>query len=960
MKRFIRILVPVCLVLAIAVCVAFSALASEYTGSVDELNSMVETAESASGKEVDASLVAIADYLAASPIEPGAEGFDAAMDRVYAVGIARVNEYVAAIEAAASTDEKDEILDAIAPLSVLFDIPEGTAGYAECVVGYGTVAMSRAQELVAAVDPTLGTARNGIAVRRLNAFIKKHVVLELMGDEYEQLVADAEEATTAHDQAMADNFATLASNVAISEYDYGILMDNDYSDASDPEKLYGFTQRLNLSGENTAEVTSGLDGDNSYFLFSYNVAGHSYIRTDLPKYEVGTVIEFDITTFDRLPEAGIEIASSSATTEDGERYYPGYANILNTGRLISKSGQTLMDNVITVGEWTHISMVFHQATGLIDYYVDYEYLGSYDGTAGHAGVHNMHCFRIGSVNTNDVDDEYDGGFAVDNFKIYQGSSVRQLDYISSMTDEERFAFYCDYLAANEDDIVGLKIAYDYATSKIKDYVVGGIYTEYFLGLDEAVKAEVQEAVAIYNEFDYEPIYVAYTKDNLEMLIDYADAIEAHGRGVATINNRKASYDTYNSFLNTYEKDIYTGDGRFNETKSRVAVLVNQITADENISTFIKFVDRFYRAFNAKAMESHYNICTQMWQSISITDRELMNSDLYADFKEAYERYLGADEILAGAKLEKVSKQIIECVAFIKDYDTLEEWQANQAYINKYLVLIRDFLREESDGTLKYDPNYEGIDEAIAIYEPINDYFFGLMQNVHIEIFEEQLEKYAATDAYIEKMGICAYLRTYIKENEFDIDMENSDIKGCIGRLDIYESELLKCKEDYAELLEYNTEAFAATVKKMQAADGYAEIKAYYDEAVLYYYAMNVGDSAIAEQLAAFDGASIMLEEIKAASEAFLLGITEYTLAENEDDKFVALTVCYKNSLLASTDIDGVAEVKAEFEEIYSAYLASIGVANDEVSAVFGTVAAQRANTAIAPVAEVVAGIVTGR
>ncbi len=961
MKKLIKILIPICLVLALAVSVVFSAVASEYTGSVDELVSLVEAAEAASGKDIDDALVEIADYLEEYPIEPGAGGLDAAMGRVYAVGIARVNEYVASVSGSDDRAAIDAALDAIAPLSVLFDIPEETEGYIECVMGYGSVALARVRELVAEVDPSLGTAKNGIAVDRLNAFMKKHVVLELLGADYEQLLADVRSANDAHAKAVADSFDALCDKVSVGEYDYDILMDNNYSGAGDPKKLYGFTQRVGLDGRNTLEMSRGLDGDNSYLLFSYYDAEHSYIRTDLPKYEGGTVIEFDITTFDMLPEFGIEIGSSSAQASDGTRYNPGYANIKNNN-LLSRTGEVLLNNVITVGEWTHISMVFHQATGLIDYYVDYEYLGSYDGTANHAGSHNMHCFRIGSVNSTDTDSEYDGSFAVDNFKIYRGTSVRALYLLSSMSDEERFAFYCDYLAEKEEDVAGLKVAYDRASELINKYVSNGIYTQYFLGLSAEAQSEVEEAVAIYNRFDYEPIYTAYTKENLDRLIGFADAIEAYSRGVGTIADRRKAYDAYSEFLRNYEKDIYKDDGAFAATVERVTSLVSQIVADENISTFIKFVDRFYLAFNAKAMESHYNVCTEMWMALSAADRELMNSSEYADFKAAYERYLDADEVLAAAKLEKVSYQIIDCVEFIKDYDTVEEWEdeANQAYINKYLVLIRDFLREDENGELKYDPGIDGVSEAIACYKPINDYFFGLMQLDHVEVFEEQLARYAKTEAYIEKMGICAYLRSYITKNKYDIDMNNSDIKSCIGRLDIYESELLECKADYEELLEYNTEAFASTIKKMQSADGYAEMKAYYDEAVIYYYAMNVGDRSIAEQLAVFDEASVNLAKIEDASAAFVRAVTEYTLAKTEDDKFVALVICYENSLIASVDIDGVAEAKEEFDKAYSAYLAAITAANDEAAEAFGVISAQRANTEIAPVAGVVAGIVTGR
>ena len=127
---------------------------------------------------------------------------------------------------------------------------------------------------------------------------------------------------------------------------------------------------------------------------------------------------------------------------------------------------------------------------------------------------------------------------------------------------------------------------------------------------------------------------------------------------------------------------------------------------------------------------------------------------------------------------------------------------------------------------------------------------------HFEHIDAQLKKYAATASYIERAGICAYIRNYIADN--DVDMSSDEGMQYMYALQMYEEELVGYKVEYEAILAANTESFIGMVKKMQAYVTYSELKPLYDEAIAkYYYNMNV-DSEEAQAAAGETGSGTRL------------------------------------------------------------------------------------------------------
>ena len=254
--------------------------------------------------------------------------------------------------------------------------------------------------------------------------------------------------------------------------------------------------------------------------------------------------------------------------------------------------------------------------------------------------------------------------------------------------------------------------------------------------------------------------------------------------------------------------------------------------------------------------------------IILAFEEKINEDsVDGQYITVFDYYDNIENKILVREMYENSKKVLECYNFIisvEGYEaTVEFWEANADFIAPYASVIRDIVNPGL-----YDATLDGIDAAVAEFRKLDVYYYELLQKQHIAYIKAQLEKYEATSAYIDKSGICTGLLSYvapegennlavylsIDENGNSVFTENSyityevlqvirDEMKELEQLEIsifvHNEELALQVDDYIDVLESNTANFMGIVKHMQTAVTYAEIKPLFDQATVYYYAINI-------------------------------------------------------------------------------------------------------------------------
>ncbi len=942
MKTLRKIIFAI-VIMVFAMTLAFVAVAvggDEYTGTVEDLTTKVAAVSDAEGYEAKAAaLDEVIKYLENSPVDPTAEGYELQMSIVSGEALIVADAYVDTVATIAKLDDKVVALDKATKYASAFDEVNADT-YASFLSKLQPIELEVANQLLENVDVANGTGRNGVNINKLKAFLKKHTLNEGL-DGYGEFAAAWQAKQEEQTTAIANQISEYNKKTALLDYEGVPYKQIDFSQP-DSKGLYGFTQNISESVDNFFEVRED-ESENHYYYFEYNIAAHSYTRVDLPKYENGTVIEFDITYFGHLPEYGIEIGHSSVKDAAGNTARPGYGEIGSNGKFQSKNRKISFDNLIVPGEWTRITMVYTTATGEIEYYINYELIGKDQGNGGLLR-HKLNCFRIGSVNLSDTDPDYDGDFAIDNFLVYEGTNIRELDYVSKMTDDERFAFYCDYLADPDASITDLKAAYEKSGLLLSNY--WDAVNKRYLTEDETLR----QAVDVYNAFDFEPIYIAYQKDNLATLVGMIEDVLAVDRKLSNVEARANKIALIDEFMTINGADIYKGeDSDYTKYILSLGTERNYIEEDRAILQFNGKVDRFFLAFTAKAMKQHYDNCQALLENI---DDSLRSEAGYEEFNDRYERFFDLDgdsednsalNILNNATRRDNSKIIVECVAFIDEYKTQEEWDANFEFMDKYVLTIREAAKGD------YDNEYEGIDEALQFFETVNGYFYEKLQQSHISHMQEQLDKYKVSESYIMRMGLCSYLDNYLADPSNDINHEDERVLAIKQLLGVYKSELSAREEDYKYYLEQNTVYFVNTVTRMILATDYLEMLEAYNEASIYYYAMNAGDEDVSDEIKAFEDTGAKIRVIEQNSKAFCEAMVLYSAATTANDKFYYLVVATEAVANAEPAVEGVSEAISEYQTAYNEYMAEVNATNSDLDAATEVMAAARANSGVAPI-----------
>ncbi len=611
-----------------------------------------------------------------------------------------------------------------------------------------------------------------------------------------------------------------------------------------------------------------------------------------------------------------------------------------------KDGDIVSEEVFTPNQWTHVICVFVPEKGTknstLTMYIDYAFAGSWTTTAYRKNVefttYDLTVFRVLAYNKNST-------LGFDNFTIYQGTNYRTNDRFKNMTERELFEFYTDY-ATNESYSAENRA---YAYEKAQEYLD-------YAKTDPSLNSHIQKLEGI--NYDAEILSIARAKKMSELKV-LADKIDTTKPGVGAINSN--SYPKFNVYVDEIEQFIKNNSTILDQSDPeivRIRAMITEVrkacTKVASFSGLVSALEKFHRAPTLASMRTHYESVTELYDACEFNVKEnyelAQNDDIIKKFlqsvnkqnppelKEYYE-VIAVEKMLAREKLEN-SMRILKCIEIIEEmpgYEATETfWAQNYDYIENYLSVVRSITQANN-----YNEEYEGISEALEKFDTIEEYFYELVQQRHLEVIKGQLDRFPTCSTYIEKKGICTYVENYIIDK--DVNQSDEVFVALIRILDAYKLEVEQYEAEYADVLEANTVTFIGLVEKMNSySSSYKNLKPLYQEAIeKYYYNMNV-DSA--EAKVAIEKFAVLEAKVKVAEEnssALIEAVINLNSARTDNQLYEALVECSRYVQNAEEDIDGVSDAIRIYEAKLAEYNAKIDTFNAELSEVNGVVCSAR-------------------
>ena len=473
------------------------------------------------------------------------------------------------------------------------------------------------------------------------------------------------------------------------------------------------------------------------------------------------------------------------------------------------------------------------------------------------------------------------------------------------------------------------------------------------------------AVENYLAFDLEGFLREVGRKNLNSYIEMVEALDAITRSTETAAARQDQIDAIAYFVTKNielinREDDFNNNGKIDyyEYDTIYSRITREAKYDVNCVDFIRFIERFEKATTLSAKQRAYNRAYELAENDGIDiglifDQNAPARENFTDLIAAYEIYRSADSILKELTKSTNSDKIIQCIKKISIYTTEEEWLANREFMEEYLNLLKGvvFGVDEDDGSLLYDPDYAGVDEALEFFHSSYDFFYAILQTEHVEYIQSILDLAASTDAYIEKMGMVSVIDKYIATN--DINYKDERIANLLNDLDTCKAELKLREEDYSKILKQNSVYFNNLVERMRTAQTYNEQRAYMEEAYLLYFNIDVSVEGTVKAVEIFDEYRANLDRIAESSVKFIEAVAIYRACETEDDKYAALVECYYNAQFVEMSYDGAEEAMAEYLEAYNAYMNYANSVNAEVNTTANAVGSLRSNCGITNVIAII-------
>ncbi|MBR2343658.1 MAG: hypothetical protein IKA64_05325 [Clostridia bacterium] len=841
--------------------------------------------------------------------------------------------YLSEIEEARNGTAKRELIYALGTFLDGNPISPDIPGYTEFYESLDARAFECAEALLAeladAADFESGAAvvtKNGVALRRLYKFLE---VFPVDGEDEasQQYAAELEAKIKAHDDRVEACRIKMMAEAAYADHYLSSLFYNNFDESGDemPVKLPDVN--------NFAGIETGADG-NKYFTTRYGAKVHTRPEVAISDASGGVVVDFDVTTFNVLPSGGITAENGSYTFTDGSKGSTSYFGISPDGD-ISIGGTVVLEEAVAKGGWTHITMIYlpvaeKDGTNLL-LYVDYTHVGSTRVGSDTEDLIMKH-FRFGSSSSDK------GEFSLDNFAIYQGTGLRDVDYLEGMTDEELFAFYGR--ALYEDGISSnlKRMSYNYMKNLIgsvfKDLNGNGVCDDGECDAG-AETEELVRAINVYNEFDkrdkdgvngYDRLLQQIMDENALKYYELADAAARIARSADTLAKRRAAITAAESFLSSLKGEINASAIEYVRAVEYLSRVKIEIESEEKANDFVADVKAFFLLNEQASVASEYEklraTCEELLANRDTA--ELLQNGSYTAFRDAYNRFITESEAyVAEATAIANAKQFVAIMRFVANYETEAEWEANFASLDSYMTTAREL----SNGIL--DEYYPGFDEAMETFLRTDPYFYKRLQQKHEAYLESELLVCETSSFYTERAGACASIGAYLKAN--NVDLTFGGIPELMARYEEYRSYLAEDEASYLELLIQNSILLLDLVDELRAETDYAKRMELLVECEKYVAFSDLTVTGASEACLYVEACRAAVDAAESTLTAFTAALGEALVATSLDERFAAMA-------LAATIRASLEEELPAAAAVISAYDAALGLLEGEIGEINGELA----------------------
>ena len=876
-------------------------------------------------------LVVLGDYVARHPFPETTEGYDAfALNHTNTV-VAIAELYLTECENAETAPLKhvaldgiEEVLRVYAPaMSEEFGIKVDNANYA-CANLY-----------LAAIDPdTLGVAQLGANVRQLRAFLKDHAFAVSEGREYfhveytEKLeryeaAYEAQKTLTQNHAYSNDYSSTIRINLPFDEPGIGSLKPENYIVNGEPITYIGEDCHCGFFTNPNGREDHDEDCGNKYYTVRFDKE-RTHFRTVALVTNItnSMVFECDFTTFDKLPDDLMSFDDLGQA--EGVSWDISYFSVAPNGDIVNKrnANEVLVSGAVVPGEWTHFSIVVDYLTNEAKLYVDYELVATsinLESKNGHGYYYSPYMIRIGGTPKT-----AGSSFSIDNVRLYSGYAPRELDWYNGLPDAEKFIYNVSQLLNEDIPATGRREYHITAGMGLPMFYSNGEYS-FDAALPE--NAKLKEAVDTYNSFELEPLLKEIEDDNLDLLRLWYKKVADIKKGETTIAKRTYWLAQYDSFAGTHSDSVTANDEYFAMVE-HIASIRAELSMENQAKTFAAAVQSFYTSAAYSRKVASFEEAQQLYPTIDMS--YLAEVELYPSFYEALGKYDSMAEVLYEYTQIENSKRLLACLTFISKYDTEESWIKNFDEINGYVVMARRIIAEGV-----YDVYYSNLADLLAMFEPMDDFFYEKLQELHIEHIKEQLALYEKSTFYFEQYGILRAIQVYVDGN--DIDYDNEELVALIDETAAKLEALTVGDADYDALLVENSRLFVEKCKNLTGSQDYLTMKRALAEASVYFYNMDVADANAQDALAIYIMREKEIRAIEAYVEEFASEVFKLTSDEGDFLENVISAHVYVDNICK--DVPGATALIEQYNAKLAEYDADVTAQNNEIFVINSSVAA---------------------
>ncbi len=808
-----------------------------------------------------------------------------------------VTAYITESAAAQTAENKHQLLDALLEFMNNYSITL-TPDNAALVTSEN---FACAKLYLASVSADDGTAKLGATLRLLASFGKEHT-LPTEGAEWDAYIADLAAKREVYNAKIAANKAELEKYAHVYDYNDTPPFDLDFDDAD----VGALTNELHI--ENGEEITrigieSGADGDNKYFTVHYDQAKHFRTNLYLSSVENSLVFECDITTFDNLPKNNIWCEDVGVNGD--LRWSVMYFQILPNGDLASgkSNAPVLVNNAVTKGEWTHISVVVDYQDNIMKLYVDYE-LVEERSTAQNGRTYVPQMIRLGG---NPGTKGPGGEFSIDNVRAYSGYAPRDIRASAALSDTDKLATFVARFNDPALDPVA-RLEYYNEAGKLASLLRKDPLPAEVAAFDAITKQSVAEVTKLAADANSDK-YLGYVRSLTDLAV-----------GEATNVDRTFWLSRVDAFL-VSTAGVYTADSDFEEASAAVGRIRAELDYEKSAAEFVKYVNGFYAASSVDKQIVQRDLAKEAYAFLDLT--YLSNAEAFPSFTEAMSKYPAMDTIIAENEMIENSRKLYSLIRYVSEYKTEAEWAANYDFLKNYVALARELINEGN-----YDVYYNNLDKVVKNFAPMNEYFYARLQAEHIAHLGAELARFDASVQYFEKYGIAVMMQEYAQRD--DVDKENAEIAAILAKNETNLAALLADEANYEKLLADNTALFVAKCAELVGAIDYTAMKRVVGEASVYFYSMNVNDATAQDALAIYITRRDEVKRAESYAEKFISSVAMITVAETVDASFKAMVE--SGMLLPDVErkVAGVDAAIATLDGAVADYNASIAGINDEL------------------------------